>query len=172
MLTEKLARIQWLFESGDVWRWHTCPSLEQNVAEHAWGVATILALWHPRPSADLLRAALLHDCHEKEFGDIPSPTKRAVPELSQHEEMYELLFFDKLGFDSPYDNLMASDFAWLDWADKLEALLFLRRQRENGNFHADVIRAIEACEKLVDEAWDKVTVQTPILGKPWAEQKG
>ena len=172
MSLENLTPAQTMLETGDVWRWHTVPSLRQNVAEHAWGVATILALYHPHPSADLLRAALIHDCHEKQFGDIPSPTKRAVPELVGYEEAYELFFFDKLGFNSPYDNLIASDFAWLDWADKLEALLYLSRKRNDGNFCRDVLTAIENYEKLVDEAWDKVQACTPVHGRAWAKQRG
>jgi hypothetical protein len=168
-MSDELNNVQWLLESANVRRWHTCPTINQNVAEHAWGVATILALYHPRPSADLLRAALLHDCHEKKFGDIPSPTKRAVPELVNHEEAYELLFFDELGFESPYDHLVASDFAWLDWADKLEALLFLKRERANGNMHPDVVRAMESYQNLVDEAWDKVEAHLSVHGKPWAK---
>ena len=172
MSTENLDSAQALLESGDVRRWHTCPSLEQNVAEHAWGVATILALWHPRPSADLLRAALLHDCHEKKFGDIPSPTKRAFPELVEREEAYELLFFDELGFESPYDQLVSSDFAWLDWADKLEAYLFLQRKRANGNNSKEAFHVLLAYQKLVDEAWDEVVKQTPVQGKPWARSRG
>lgn len=169
MSNEPLNKVQGLLESADVKRWHTCPSLDQNVAEHAWGVATILALYHPRPSADLLRAALLHDCHEKKFGDIPSPTKRALPELVMYEEAHELLFFDELGLASPYDHLLASDFVWLDWADKLEALLFLKRERANGNCHQDVIRAIERYVELVDEAWDKIQDHPKAHGKPWAQ---
>lgn len=172
MSTKDLSQAQTVLESGDVRRWHTVPAVQQNVAEHSWGVATILALYHPHPSADLLRAALLHDCHEKEFGDIPSPTKRSVPELVEHEEAYELLWFDKLGLGSPYDFLLMADFAWLDWADKLEAYLFLKRARINGNCNADVIRAVERYTQLVDEAWDEVQKSTPVSGKPWAHLRG
>jgi 5'-deoxynucleotidase YfbR-like HD superfamily hydrolase len=170
MSIENLGNLQSILESGDVRRWHTIASLKQDVGKHSWGVATILALWHPHPSADLIRAALLHDCHEKEFGDIPSPTKRRVPELVEHEEVYELFFFDQLGMSSPYNNLIASDFVWLDWADKLEAFLFLKRERINGNCNEAVTRAIAAYETLVDEAWDEVLKHTPVVGKPWAKR--
>ena len=164
-MTDKFDLAKNLLASGGVRRWHTIRDLNQTTAEHSWGVATIISLCHPNPSADLLRAALLHDCHEKMFGDIPSPIKDRWPEVKAAEDHAEVLFFHDLGLVSPYDHLSASDLAWLDWADKLEAYYFLLSQ--SGQEVYDMrLKYI----KLIDDAWDEV-LNFPMIGKPWAEWK-
>ena len=55
------------YRAGYTRRWHTTSYLDQSVAEHSWGVALIIMQNHPNPSANLLKAALLHDLHEVRF---------------------------------------------------------------------------------------------------------
>jgi 5'-deoxynucleotidase YfbR-like HD superfamily hydrolase len=164
-MTDKFDLAKKLLVSGDVRRWHTIRDLHQTTAEHSWGVAVIISLCHPNPSADLLRAALLHDCHEKMFGDIPSPIKDRWPEIKAAEEHAEVLFFHDLGLVSPYDHLSASDLAWLDWADKIEAYYFLL-----GRAGQEVYDMRVKYVKLIDDAWDEV-LKFPMIGKPWVEWK-
>ena len=48
----------------------------QSVAEHSWGVATlVLELW-PESSAMFIKACLHHDTHEGTLGDMPWDAKR------------------------------------------------------------------------------------------------
>ena len=99
------------------------------------------------------------------FGDIPSPIKDRWPEIKHAEDHAEVLFFHDLGLVSPYDHLSASDLAWLDWADKIEAYYFLL-----GLAGQEVYDMRLEYTKLIDEAWDEV-LKFPMIGKPWAEWK-
>jgi len=165
-MQDNFPRTHKLLASGGVRRWHTTRTMKQTTAEHSWGVALILSMYHPSPSVDLLRAALFHDCHEKLFGDIPSPIKQRWPEIKAAEEYAEVLFFHDLGLVSPYDNLSAADLLWLDWADKLEAYHFLCDQPDPDSYEMRCNIIL-----MVDAAWDKIE-QNKNIGKPWAEWKG
>lgn len=108
---------------GKIKRWHTHFGLKQTVADHSWGVATIISLMHPNPSANLLKAALLHDAGEFFTGDVPSPAKQANPELK--------ILLDKIERDAmtkmqiPVFSLTEEEQLWLKFADIYEAYCFL-----------------------------------------------
>jgi 5'-deoxynucleotidase YfbR-like HD superfamily hydrolase len=69
-------RVQAILQSGETERLHAVPHHgSYNVGFHSWGVATIITLLNPDPSASLLKAALLHDSAEKYSGDLPSSIK-------------------------------------------------------------------------------------------------
>lgn len=112
-----------IYESGFVKRWHTTlMPVEQTLAHHQWGVATIIAILHPNPSATLLKAALLHDCHEKILGDWPHSAKAENPALAEFEKAYERKFRMEHGID--YE-LEADEHLWLTFADRMESFYFL-----------------------------------------------
>lgn len=111
-----------VYASGKVRRWHIHPSLSQTQADHSWGVAMVIMMLHPCPSADLLKEALMHDMHEIVTGDVPSHCKddgyRSI------EECHRNHFRERNGM--PVVNLTEDDVAWLKLADVLEAQLFLK----------------------------------------------
>lgn len=69
-------------QGGPVERMHTTPHLgSYSVASHSWGVALIILAIQPDASASLLKAALLHDIHERYLGDLPAQAKWRNPGL-------------------------------------------------------------------------------------------
>ncbi|HEX7962210.1 MAG TPA: YfbR-like 5'-deoxynucleotidase [Terriglobales bacterium] len=114
----------------NVIRWHTWPHADrQNLADHQWSVALTCAwLCEWNPSRDLLLAALLHDAHEIETGDVPSTAswrfgKNQSPEIQVKAQ---------LGGTEVFPPLNADDQKILFWADKLDMLLYANEQRELG----------------------------------------
>lgn len=70
--------------SGAVERFHVMRSHRaQTVADHSHGVAVLIMLVDPECSAALLKAALTHDFHERDTGDMPSTAKWAYPALAK-----------------------------------------------------------------------------------------
>lgn len=75
-----------IYESGAVKRYHGKRTLHnQTVADHCWGVATILMwLYYPDlPPDKSFQHALLHDAPELITGDVPAPAKWRSANLSQ-----------------------------------------------------------------------------------------
>lgn len=135
---------------GQVKRWHTVPDVSQTTAEHSWGVALFITLYHPCPPARLLRAAILHDLHESEFGDIPSHIKEKYPYLVQIEEAEEQLFFRNQGIDNPYDELNDNELKWLKIADMSEAVSFIRNLPMKTGQHYIILQRLQC--KIADLA--------------------
>lgn len=130
------ADIEKLYVASKVKRWHTHHGPSQNLAEHSFGVAMIIAAWHPDPSSALLKAALYHDLHEKRFADIPWSTKREHRELPNIEEVARQSFLGEVGL---FDFVLSDEDAlWLKFADQYEAYLYL--------CHADFVLGAELLE--------------------------
>lgn len=121
-MTDTLVAANWL--SHRVQRYHANPQLArigQTNADHAHGVASIIGLLHPNPSASLLLAALWHDAGERYAGDLPQPFKVAYPDLAAgHSAAEEALALQC----RPRVPLLAGEAVWLKFADRLEAILF------------------------------------------------
>lgn len=120
----------YLYSSGGTRRYHNRPKLNQNVKEHSWGVAIIITTLHPNPSANLIKAALWHDCAEKKFGDFLSPAKVAFPELRELDKKLNELFWDDISqrFGLKYPELTEEEQLWLDYADMYECSLFSKEE--------------------------------------------
>lgn len=74
-------------ESSAVKRYHILRQIRtQTVGEHSHGVATLVMLVEPNCSANLLKAALCHDFHERATGDVPSTAKWMFPLLGEAVE--------------------------------------------------------------------------------------
>lgn len=70
--------------SGRTQRWHMHPFMPtQEVADHAWHVAIILALIDPKCTKYHLISALVHDVAELKHGDISAVQKRANKALAK-----------------------------------------------------------------------------------------
>jgi len=119
-------RMKNLLRSGLVERWHTHGrNLQQNVGEHSWGVALLVLALRPDASAELLRAAILHDVHEIDFGDVPNPTKVRHPIISAIEDESEHAFW-RANLLAPL-RLTDEERRLLKACDRLEALFFISR---------------------------------------------
>lgn len=76
--------------SGYVERFHATPGITKpQLNGHQWGVAVLCRYIHPEASADMLFAALTHDCTEMVTGDTPAIAKWASPELKRHLDALE-----------------------------------------------------------------------------------
>jgi 5'-deoxynucleotidase YfbR-like HD superfamily hydrolase len=96
--------------------------LGQTNADHAHGVASIIAMLHPAPSVELLKAALWHDAGERYAGDLPQPFKAEYPDIARQHSWAE----DRLALRcAPLKpTLTPEEQSWLKLADSLEAIFF------------------------------------------------
>jgi 5'-deoxynucleotidase YfbR-like HD superfamily hydrolase len=126
LAARNIRRMNNLLRSGLVERWHTYGrALQQNIGEHSWSVALLVILLKPDASAELLRAAILHDVHEVVFGDVPSPTKAKHAIISEIEDETERDFW-RTNLLEPI-TLTTNEQRLLKACDKLEALFFIHR---------------------------------------------
>lgn len=125
-------RLDFFRAAGEVKRCHTERVLRpQTVAQHSWGVATILLMVHPEADAKLLRAALWHDVSERAMGDIPSPVKWASEEMHAAIEALE----DDINkqWDIMPKGLTEAERALLKFCDAFEFYLWTREEIAMGN---------------------------------------
>lgn len=122
--------LEYLYSSGGTRRYHNRPKLDQNVKEHSWGVALTIITLHPNPSAELLKAATLHDCSEKVYGDFLSPAKVAFPELRELDIKCNELFWKDITDSTGmiYPKLTDEEQLWLNFADMYECYLFAKEE--------------------------------------------
>lgn len=133
-MTDNATRVKILRESGDVKRCHIIPHHGQyDVARHSYGVACLITVLHPNPSAQLLMAALTHDAAERWTGDIPSPFKSSMGDIGTEVEVAVAEALD-LNLDLYLD---ATDRLWVKACDQLDLLLWAFDQRKNGNTRVD-----------------------------------
>jgi hypothetical protein len=129
-------KILYAYAAGHVRRWHafqhTFPFKQENVAEHSHGVATIISLLHPDPSAKLLMAALHHDIPELKIGDTPRYTKVRNPEIDILLSRVEDKIIQDWKLYSEHD-LDEEETQWLKSADLFSAWLFLLHCILSGN---------------------------------------
>jgi 5'-deoxynucleotidase YfbR-like HD superfamily hydrolase len=108
-----------------VQRYHTNPHLApigQTNADHAHGVASIIAALNPQASAELLRAALWHDAGERWAGDLPQPFKAEFPDIARQHRWAEAQLARRAAPALP--SLSPTEEDWLKLADSLEAIFF------------------------------------------------
>lgn len=109
-----------------VTRWHQNPDLNHTTdytCGHSARVQLLILCLTQYPSAELMRAALLHDLGEYFTGDIARPTKTKYPTFSAElAEMEQQAVIDNLGFEIPA--LSEFEQKLLNLADKLDAYLW------------------------------------------------
>lgn len=116
-----------VYKGARTQRYHTDPRLArlgQNLADHQWGVASLVALLNPSASATLLKAALFHDAAEFVCGDLSAPTKNAFPQLKAEYVKAESSTLRYMGLTYEED-LTPEEQKWLKMADCLEACLYM-----------------------------------------------
>lgn len=143
----ELSSLIYARKGGEVKRFHTVPTLqEQNIADHSFGVAMVCAYLAgqepPGVGVALLMAALTHDLAEQEFGDMPAPAKRAMPDVMRDghgpetfREMFgkmEQAALQAQGLD--WEELLTEqEKRWLKLADAAEGCFRCIRERAMGN---------------------------------------
>lgn len=157
-------RVQALLQSGETERLHAVPHHgSYSVGFHAWGVATIIALLHPNPSANLLKAALLHDSGEKFVGDSPSSMRwmgtnavlaRGYYKAAESEVLAALHVPQYVGV------LDDEEQHWLHGADALEFLFWCRRQLNMGN--QNVVHVSRNSFNAIEEGFNAGAIPEPI----------
>lgn len=142
-----------LYSTGGTRRYHNRPELNQDVAQHSWGVAVIILTMHPNPSVNLLKAAILHDSPEKVYGDIVSPTKVAFPEAKELDLKCARLFWEDVknthNFD--YPELTEEEELWLSFADMYECCLM--NKDKNQEVYQDALSRSNAVMQLINERY-------------------
>ena len=133
-------KIRAVREGGKTERTHTTPHHgSYSVAEHSWGVATLLAILHPDPSRNLILAAMCHDVHERWTGDMPAPIKWCLGNVTKDElKRLESSIESSLGIKF---YLPAEDLKWLKACDMLEFWLWIMDQRALGNVNVEQNKA-------------------------------
>ena len=113
------------FRAGFIRRWHSNPDLAHiadRIDGHSGRVARIIAMLHPAPSVELLRAALSHDDGEELTGDVSAEFKRQRSDIATAlhyaEKDHRLLVWG----DDPH--LSDEDKRWLRFADRLDAYMW------------------------------------------------
>ena len=115
-----------VYRAGFVVRYHNNPELVwfmQNDGAHTWGVVSLLLMLHPNPTLALIAAAQFHDVGEYDACDMSGPFKRRHPEFAAEHARIEGEY-RKLRTDGRFEAQTSEDAEWIDFADKLEALLF------------------------------------------------
>ena len=108
-----------------VQRYHTHPILGrtgQTNADHAHGVASIIALLWRDAHPELVLGALWHDAGEYGAGDMPYHVKRDNPGLAQKHRTVEMDYAMNV---APPVGLTLVDQRRLRLADSLESILFV-----------------------------------------------
>ena len=134
--SKNILKVRAIREGGKTERTHTTPHHgSYSVAEHSWGVATLLAILHPNPPKNLILTGLWHDVHERWTGDTPAPIKWCLGNVTK-DELKRL----ENSIDSSLEiNLYLSveDLKWLKACDMLEFWLWSIDQNALGNLNAD-----------------------------------
>lgn len=136
-----------LYQAGAVKRWHTKLTIkEQDVAAHSWGVAMVLRYIYPEANADVLMAALTHDLHESEAGDIPYPFKRNNPDVAAAYSRQEAQFEEANEINVP---LLPFERKLLKWCDMMELALWCKRELSLGN--TSMLRTLRVAKKALED---------------------
>jgi 5'-deoxynucleotidase YfbR-like HD superfamily hydrolase len=148
--------MEFLWNGGHTARFHTVPTLKiDTVGHHSYNVACLLMTLRPDAPAHLLRAALKHDAAEHIVGDMPAPTKRALPDyhtvkFGPTEEVITFReAFGKLEEDtaaqygvSLEEQGLTKEETWLlKLCDAMDGLRFCAQERRMGNRHTKLTEA-------------------------------
>lgn len=144
-----------LARASHIKRWHIVnTTVQQNLAEHQYNVATISLALRTRirggvPPADFVLAALFHDAAEIRYGDIPTPGKQFIKAFVDDRELFDNMDSGILP-SIPFSNFGVIDDLdekIIKLADLIEAAWWIR---ENGaGAHAKIVA--EKCRTAVND---------------------
>lgn len=113
-----------LIKSSKVRRWHAEPDIPvQTTGDHSWNMILCLLAIHPNPSANLMRAVIMHDLPEKFGCDFPHHVKKNNPELKIIDESFSVIFNQHFGFEEI--QLTPEEKLWLSFLDQFEVMLYV-----------------------------------------------
>jgi 5'-deoxynucleotidase len=169
-----------VMQSGYCTRWHANPSLahiRETLAEHHGRVAQIICALHPNPSANLIKAALHHDCGEMIVGDLPWPFKQRNAGIADAHAEIEAQVLQDMGVAVALD---PREHQWLKLADRLASVMHVAHVapdllRRDG-WPDDVSRVVNQAQELgcmaeVCNAISRTTTNTPNENLPFAAVK-
>lgn len=158
--------IDFMWHGGETRRYHGFRMLmEDTVGHHSFNVACIIMKVRPDASAALLRAALKHDIAEHIVGDMPAPSKRALPDYladplgegpSVTKTFREVFaeYENKTAMQRgvTIDEDLTPEEAWLlKFADSLDGMRFCLNERHLGNQHPRLVRCYHTFESYVEK---------------------
>lgn len=129
-----------LREANRVERVHTLPTAGRNgytCGQHVADMLGLVLTLHPRPSANLLKAVVLHDFHERFIGDIPGAIREFSPEIAACLDEQKPKIDARLGVAATTELLDADERRWLKAVDRLEFFLWVSDQLAMGNRHVE-----------------------------------
>jgi 5'-deoxynucleotidase YfbR-like HD superfamily hydrolase len=158
-----------LMRASHIKRWHIVNTVnQQNLAEHHYNATVIglelYSLLAPNdPSAEFMAALLFHDVAEIRYGDIPTPGKMFIRQITEnwgHGDLFNHMD-QKLVPTTPYveegGELSGVEFNIIKLADLIEAAWWIK---ENGaGSHAQIV---------ADKCWQSVQEFVAITG--WYDQ--
>lgn len=129
-----LHRLRLIRQASAVKRFHILRTLnEQTVGAHSHGVAMLIMQIEPTCSATLLKAALTHDLHERDTGDMPSTAKWKYPKLAEAMTEAEMHWNTSRGFNF---ELSREERNILQFCDYFELMLWSYEELCMGNRYA------------------------------------
>lgn len=153
-------------QGGRVRRCHTVPVVgHYDVAQHTYGMVSLLLALHPDPPIELVKVIMTHDLAESVLGDIPWPAKHSNPDLKLSYDAAEDRVLKRV-LGEQYSSLVCElnlyQKRWLAALDMIELWLWSLEQIDLGNQYAKqietrcvaVIQSLElpsACERFVQE---------------------
>jgi len=138
-----LALVEGRLRCGETLRYHTSLGgliRRQDVAQHVYNLIWLATTFYrDEPPGALLLHLLGHDAGERFTGDIPGNFKRRLDAHSQGniDNVEAELLRERVDYVPP--PLSGFEAAVADFVDKLEGLLFCRRERLMGNKLVDPI---------------------------------
>jgi len=171
--------IRTIMEAGKVVRLHTVDChVRQNLAEHQWGVAALVAfIYDGLPPNYLLLKAMFHDVGELFTGDMPAHVKWANPALSKALDMVSVEAECNMGVRYSVDE--AEKFI-LKAADKLELMWFCVAQLRLGNKNLIIVYDRldewfngypEEIERRIQPQVDRIDLLHDIVTKEWYDAR-
>lgn len=130
--------LQLIIKGGAVKRYHNEMVTPQTVGHHSYGVVWLCwLLTSGKASAALLINANAHDTAEGAVGDVPAPTKRAIPGLKEMLDKYEERALLNAGINLP--EITKEEQRILKLADVMEGMMYCIAERATGNQNAEGI---------------------------------
>ena len=123
-------KLEFILAGTEVTRYHTVRTLvQETVGHHSHGVAMLCLFLAPDASANLLKAALVHDLAEHVLGDIPAPSKREFGIGEQVNRLEDML----LSQHNLDPEITKEEARILKLADIAQGALFCIRELSLGN---------------------------------------
>jgi hypothetical protein len=120
--------------AGLVSRTHVVPEGDGYlIGQHSWNMQILYLSFCTQPRVEVMAAIAVHDVPELWTGDMPAPTKNAVPALKHALDSLERHILVGLRMDQYHEgSLLEWDREWLKACDICDLLLWAKRKAYNG----------------------------------------